>query len=255
MELTRTAALNGTDLNSVHSAIVIRGIETGAPKLTVQSVNRMGLWGQRITERHWESAECTVVFAIDLPKRQEALRREIFGDVCAWASACPGWLEVNSMANKRLRVDAVMLPESANLWQWTDEYRITFKAYNVPYWQDTEGASTDGTSLEVPGHMMTVAGCTVTNGTGSTINSLTVTAGDSTFVFASLGLADGEQLIIDHMEDGLVWIRIKGTNNVFRDAHAKRTGASSDDLFVMPGTRTVGASAGTAHFWAVGRWI
>ena len=249
------AALNGVDLDSVHSAIVIRGIETGAPKASVQSVNRMGLWGQRVTERHWESAEATVAFAIDLPKKEEALRREIFGDVCAWASACPGWLEVSSMADKRLRADAVILPESANLWNWTDEYRITFRAYGVPYWQDVEGASTDGTSLAVPGHVMTAAGCTVTNGTGSTIDSLTVTAGDSVFYFSALGLAAGEQLVIDHTDDGLVWIRIKSTGGVFRDAHGKRTSASSDDLYVMPGTRTVGASAGTAHFWAVGRWI
>lgn len=254
MILSRRVALDGVSLDELYAGIVIRGVIFSPPKENIQTVNRMGGVGQRITAEHVETMDVAVDWALDVTHRDMATRRRVYEDVCAWALG-KGWLTVNFNDGRRMWVDKVVLPDAGDFRDWTKDFRITFRAYNVPYWQEDVGASTDGTSLTVRGHVQTVAGCTVTNGTGSTINSLTVTAGDSTFVFASLGLADGEQLIIDHDADGLLWVRIKDGNGVFRDAHGKRTGESSDDLYVMPGTRTVGASAGTAHFWAIGRYV
>lgn len=255
MILARRVAMGTAQLDSVHSAVVIRGIDVPPPKHTVQAVDRMGGFGQRVTGDHWNTQDVVVSFAIDLPKGQTAARRAAFGAVCAWAeNGVPGWLSCSEYTGKRIRVEKAMLPESADMWKWTDEFKITFRAYSAPYWQDAEGVSAANGSIAVPGHMTTVCGAEITNGTGSTIDSLTVTAGDSQLVFASLGLASGEKLIIDHQDNGLLWMRIKDTSNNFRDAHGKRTSASSDDLYVEPGTRSVSASAGTASFWTYGRY-
>lgn len=242
MILTRRVALGGAQLDEIHSAIVIRRVDTGVPHEAVGAVNRMGGFGQRMTMHHWETLEVGVAYAIDVPKRQLALRREIFDAVNTWALQ-GGWLTTTSQPGKRMWAEKTVIPSSGDLWDWTDEYTITFRAYGVPFWQDAEATTVTDTLTEdtvlinVGGNVESVLDATFENTSGSTINTFSISAGGNTLNLSDLGLGNGETLTITHGTDGLLRI-LAGNTNVLN----KRSG--SDDLYVKPGARTVTVSAG-----------
>ena len=256
MILARRAALGGNQLDQVDASIVIRGIDPGTTKETVQNVNRMGGSGRRITGRHWDTIEASVTFAIDIPKQQLADRREVFDKVIKWALD-KGWLTVNYMTGKRLWVDSVELPSSGDLFNWTEEFTITFRADAVPFWQDATATTSTGASITVPGVVETVCDAELTNGSGETIDSLTVQIGSSSMTFSSLGLADGERLVIGHENDGTLFIRKYTGESYFVRVMDKRTGGSADDLYVKPGANSITVSAEDVT-WSVsccGRYV
>lgn len=240
MKLSRRIALNGQQLDEVHAAVVIRSINTGATRETVQAVSLMGGSGQRITNRHWDTMEVAVNYAINIPKKQQEARRAVFDAVNAWAMS-KGWLTVNYIPGRQLYVDSVNLPNSADLWNWSEEFTITFTAYAVPFWQDSTATVSTGASITVPGMAETVCDAEITNGSGSTIDTMTVAVGESVFSFTGLGLANGEKLEITHNEKGILIIRIY-TGAMVRSALDKRTGGS-DDLYVKPGANAITVSA------------
>ena len=242
MILSRRAALGGSQLDQVDSSVVIRGMDPGTTKKTVNTVSQMGGYGQRETGSHWETVEASVTYAIDIPKTNLADRREVFDSVNGWALN-KGWLTMNWMDGKRLWVDDVTIPTSGDLFGWTEEYTIGFTARSVPFWQDAEATTATGDHITVPGMVETVCNMDLVNGSGSTINSLTIQIGGSVFYFTSLGLANGETLKIGHTEKGKLFIRIYEDATTYRSVLNKRTGASSDDLAVKPGIRLITVSA------------
>ena len=254
MVLSRRVSLGGTHLDSLDNSIVILKVDTGVPHESVNAVNRMGGFGQRVTHQHWETLEVSVTFAIDLPKTNLAARRAVFNKVIHWANN-QGWLTTNQMSGKRMYAEKAVFPSGGDMRDWLSEYTVIFRAYGVPFWQDSTATSASGGSLAVPGETTTVCNAEIANGGSNTIDSLTVTAGDSTMEFSSLGLAAGETLKIGHGNNGVLWIRIYDSNNIYRSAMGKRTGGSADDLYVEPGTASVSATAGTATFSCYGRYL
>lgn len=257
MILTRRAALGGVQLDELHDAIVIRSIDPGVTKESVSAVTRMGGFGQRMTGQHWDTLEVSVSYAIDIPKREMALRRQIFDAVNAWALK-KGWLTVNWLENRRFYVDKVVLPGSGDMWAWTDEFTITFRAYNVPFWQDalpaqvSSGTAASGSvTVQVGGNVQSVLDVTFQNRSGMTINSFWVQANGNRITLSSLGLGGSSALTINHGTDGLLRIKI-GSTSVYQ----KYTGA--DDLFVNPGNVGVTFAAdraGTLTVQSYGRWV
>ena len=252
MILSRRVALGGTQLDSLDNSIAILDVQAGVPHENVNTVNRMGGFGQRVTSQHWESLEVRVTFSIDIKKKQLTDRRAVFDKVMKWAVA-GGWLTTNQMNGKRMYAEKVVLPSGGDMWNWLGQYTIVFIAYGVPFWQDATATSDVSGVLTVPGILQTVCDAEIANGGSSTINDLTVTAGLSTMVFSSLGLAAGETLKIDHGNDGVLRIRIYN-GSAYRSALDKRTGGSADDLYVNTGANTVSASSGTATFTCYGRY-
>ena len=257
MILSKRIALGGVQLDEIHEAIVIRSIDPGVTKETVSAVTRMGGSGQRMTGQHWDTLEASVTYAIDVPKREMMLRRQIFDAVNEWALR-KGWLTVNWIKDRRIYVDKVVLPGSGDMWEWTDEYTITFRAYNVPFWQDASPAQTvSGTAasgsvtVQVGGNEQSVLDVTFQNKSGMTINNFWVQANGNRITLSSLGLGGSGTLTINHGTDGLLRIRRDGTS-----VYEKYTGA--DDLFVNPGN--VGVSfgadrAGVLTVQSYGRWV
>ena len=133
MILSRRVALGGQQLDELHERIVIRSVDVGVPHENVRAESLMGHFGQRIVDQHWENLEVTVTYAIDVPKRNMALRRQIFETVNKWAMQ-KGWLTVNWMEDRRMYVDKVVYPSAGDMWNWTDEYTIAFRAYGLPFW-------------------------------------------------------------------------------------------------------------------------
>lgn len=257
MILSRRVALGGFQLDEIHERIVIQSVNPGTTEENIQTVSRMGGVGKRVTGEHWEQLEATVEFGIDVGKREIALRREVLEAVKQWALR-KGWLTTNEMPGRRMYVDKVIIPSGGDLWNWTESMEITFRALNVPFWQDetpgmvTENLITNGSiSIDVSGNVTGVLDAEFTNKSGQTINRLSITAGGNTLSFTSLGLAGTETLVISHGTDGLLRITAGGVSVL-----DKRTGA--DDLFVEPGNNIVTIAAERAGSLTVrnwGRWI
>ena len=247
MILSRRVALGGVNLDTLHERIVIRSIDTGVPKESLNAVNRMGGFGQRLTGQHWETMDVTVAFGIDVPKSEMALRRSIWEDVITWALK-GGWLTVGHMPNRRIYIDKAVLPSSGDLWNWTDDFSITFRAYNMPYWQDVNpnavaerGVSSWAGTLGVPGHFRTVADVTFRNTGGSSMTSFSITCGGSTLSLTGISLANNSDLVISHGTDGLLRITAGGVS-----VYNKLTAESADDLYMNPGTAAISMTAGKA---------
>jgi hypothetical protein len=256
MILSRRAALGGIQMDELHEAIVIRGIDPGTPQRTLTGVSRMSGAGQRVTEDRWETLEAKITWAIDIPKRQMAARRRIYEMVTAWAGRC-GWLTLSGMEGRRLFVDKVILSGHQDLWEWTEEYEITLRAYNVPFWQSDLPSQASGQMsagrvwLNVEGDVESPVDVSFQNVSGATIQNISVSAGGKTIALTGIALGGTETLTITHGEDGLLRI-MAGSRSVY----SKYTGA--DDLIVIPGRVAVDVSsqrAGilTATNW--GRWL
>lgn len=257
MILSRRVALGDVQLDELHERIVIQRFDPGTTDENVQTVSRMGGAGQRVTGEHWEKLEATLEFGIDIQKRNLEERRAAFEAVKSWALK-KGWLTSNEMPGRRMFVDKVVLPSGGDLWNWTDSMELTFRAYNVPFWQDVTAVTssaklmTDGSVvLDVPGNVQTVLDAEFVNKSGQTINKLTLTVGDQKIAFTNLGLGGSESMQISHGTDGLLRITAGG-----RSVLSRRTG--TDDLYVDPGTNTVvikSERAGDLTVSAFGRYV
>ena len=257
MILSKRAALNGVQLDELYPEIVIRSIDPGVPHETVSAVSRGRGFGQRVTGQHWDTLEVSVTYAIDLPKKEMALRRQIFDAVNTWALQ-KGWLTVNWLEGRRFWVDKVVVPGSGDLWNWTNDFTIIFRAYGVPFWQDEIPAQAvssvtgnGSVALQVSGNVKSVLDISFQNRSGMTINNFQVQAAGNRIMLTSLGLGGSAVLKISHGTDGLLRITAGGTN-----VYSKYSGA--DDLYVDPGPVTVSFAADRAGVLTAsccGRWV
>lgn len=258
-------ALDGVQLDELDPSIVIRSIDPGTTQENVTTANMMGGAGTRITGEHWTTLEATVVYAIDIPKTQLQERRRVFDLVNDWA-AQKGWLTVSWMKGKRMQVDKVVFPSSGFLWEWTAEFTLVFRGYNVPFWRDStsttaKSKTTSGgsVSIELGGQVTTTLAATFENKSGKQIDNITITVKSgstqvSRMVFANLALGGSDSLVIDH-NHGVLRIR-KKSGNTYTSAYAKFTG--SDDLWAEPGESTVEFTADRAVVLTVsgvGRYV
>lgn len=256
MILSHRAALNGVELDSVDNRILIQGIEEAAGKEQISAVSLFGGVGQRITNRHRDSLDVTIRFSINIKKGDMQARSDVFEKVNAWAAG-GGWLTVNYKEDRRLRVICAQYPAAGDMWKWTNIYSIVFRAYAVPYWQDAtpKKLMASGGSMNkvfgVGGSVRTVLDVEF-RCTSGTCTSFKVSAGGSAIELAGLNLTSGQTLAITHTDDGLLRITAGGQSVL-----GKRTAASSDDLFVMPGSVIVSIitqGAGTLTISCAGRY-
>jgi hypothetical protein len=155
-------------------------------------------------------------------------------------------------------VDKVIIPNSGDIWAWTKDYMITFRAYNVPFWQDENPTQvfknlfTSGSfDIQIGGNVTSAVAVDFRNRSGMTINNFWVQANGNRITLASLGLGGSSTLTISHGTDGLLRIMIGSTS-----VYSKYTGA--DDLIVNPGNVAVdyGADrAGVLTVQSYGRWV
>ena len=88
MQLRHRVALDGVQLDSVDSRIMIQRIETGDGKENISAVSLMGGSGSRVTNIHRDSIEITVKFCIRLksgtwPSVRKCWRRQTHGHLPA----------------------------------------------------------------------------------------------------------------------------------------------------------------------------
>ena len=248
MILSRRVALGGIQLDQQDAAVVIRHVDPGVPHESIGATNRMGI-GSRLTSQHWETLDCSVSFAINLPKKSLASRRQVFDKVVAWAMK-KGWLTTNEMPSKRMYVNKVIIPDGGDMWEWTKEYTIVFRAYDVPFWQDATATPvtktlTGGTmstfTMTATGNVTSVIDLTFTNTSGSTVNTFEIVVGGKIMSLSDINLGNGKTLTINHGTDGILRIDSDGTS-----VYNKQAANGADDLYVEPGDNAIAVTAGGA---------
>ena len=252
MIMSRRVALGGVQLDELHESIIIRSVVPGTPKHNIQSVSRMNGMGNRITTENWEPLQTTVTWAINLKKNDLAARRAVYDLVTAWAMKC-GWLTTNEMPDRQMYADRVILPEGADMRDWTRDFTTQFTAYNVPFWQGNRISAAVGTVASggsvviIPdGNIDTVLEFTFTNMSGKEITNLTVNVGSkSKMVLENIALPANGQVVLGHGNDGIMRI-IKKVGGTETSILANVNASSSDDLYISPVATTVSFSASRA---------
>ena len=260
MILKRRVALNGKQLDSIDKRIVISGVEPGNGKENFSATNSANGFGSRVTSQYRTMLDIVVKFML-LERGRSVTgmteRSKLLEQVNEWA-ANGGVLTVNYKPKRRLNVILVQAPGEGSLWDFSKEFSLTFRAYDIPYWEDEDaniksfgGTSPSGSSsIGVEGSVKTQCDVEVRNVSGMTINRVAATVDGNQMSFTNLALAANETLVIDH-DKGLVRIRIRNTSGGYRNAMAKRTGAN--DMTARPGTRSCSYSCERACSMTV-RW-
>lgn len=250
------AALNGKQLDAVANGIIIKDISYQTPALQYAAASLSGRNGQFIQGMTRGTASVTIT--LEIHEQAVHIRQDVCRKIQQWALH-GGEMTTNDRPGQRIYVKPSVMPSIESVKRWTGDIQIVFTAYEKPYWEDivpkgVRCAVGENKTLYVGGTMeKTQVNVTVKNGGESTIQSLTVTAGESFFVFDGLGLESDEELEIGHDENGLLYIRVNGESRMDR-----RTAESSDDLEIMScevsGVSIVADGTASAAFVVRGRY-
>lgn len=247
-------ALNGVYLDSLDDRIITQSVSEPAAKVSVKTANRGGRYGgQYPGEMAPDRKDIVVTFGFAIRSREEWEERDdLFDKVMLWARD-GGILTMDHRGGKQIRVRCTAFPEYIDPAKWAEDYKITFTAYEVPYWEDVEGtsfevASTAGMTRQmvINGSAGTMVDFSAKNVSGARINTMRIAAGAEFFEFSDLRLDAGETLTADHDDDGRLRLMITGAGGAVRSAMGKRTGLSSDELYVMPPAVNIAFYAGGA---------
>lgn len=259
MILKRRVSLGGVQLDSLDNRILISGIDEAAGKDNITAVASANGSGQRIVKTRRDTLDVTVKFTLNIKNKKMKDRAELLEKINAWA-APGGWLKVNYRPSRQLYVVLAQAPGGGDMFNWTNEFTMVFRAYAVPYWDDVTSAAVDNSkkiamsgsmSLEVPGSAETCAWATIENKSGKLITNFTITIGGKTMKFSSDNLLPaGEKVTIDHKRTaGLYFLR---AYNATRSVLRYRTKESADDFNVQPGKISISYSAQRAVLVTVG---
>jgi hypothetical protein len=261
-----SVCLDGADLSDIDQSVVIQSIDEQVPQQKLTSAPRHTLDGQHYITKETSQRDVVVKFVI-ATGRDYALRAAVIERVCAWA-APGGWLTVPYRPDERLRVQCAQLPALGDVAKWGEAVSVTFRAFDVPWWQQrhpdrasiastTQGSGTlivtgnRGGPLRAVGTVGDTAVTTCAIGNGTEIISWT--NGSQT----AFSLAPGEKILLDYTDDGLQTMRALSTGGVERSVLASRTAQSADDIWMQPGANRVAVSSSAPMSWEVycyGRW-
>lgn len=253
--------LNGVALGSVDASIVVRPAVEPDVKNNITYISNAGKSGRRLTSMLRESKIIRVRFSIKGLYNLEE-RTRVVNDVNGWASA-GGVMQISQRLGQQINVTCIKYVTPDENMILSDVYELEFEANVCPYWEKSDqivlSPITDDEAsgeISIPGTAPTFIEIAVTP-TSSTLTSLVVTAtsalGTSTISLSGLSVASGTTLTIGHDAHGFLTISAGGVSLL-----DKRSAASSDDLFVSPGTVAVSFTANTeveAIIKARGRWL
>ena len=248
--------LGGIELRDCDPRIVISSIDDNAPK-EKSSITYMGYThGGRLTKTVRQSLSVSVVIGIKETDMHE--RDAVYQSIRKWGRY-PGYLTTSRKEGQRLYVEDMSIKTSGK--KWMETITLTLTAYAKPFWEDVgarsatigTAAASGSTSLSAPGNAEECMVDAEIVAKGGTLNTLSVTVGETTMSFTALGIAVRSAITILHADDGTLTIKSGATSLM-----AKRTATSADDLIAVPGSsNTVSFSANVtciAKFSTRGRW-
>lgn len=221
------AALNGEWLSSLDESVYVLDVQERAVERVVSSAWEMKN-GSRFQKRLRSSLSVTVMLYIPQPDPNK--RAEVLQSVQAWARK-GGTLEVNYRATQTLHVKCEALPLASPIGKWTEQLRLTFTAYEFPFWQTRDASVvtiTDHGSM-LPAGAVDEMPCDVriSNNGSAAVTSVRISAGETFLAFEGINLPVGGVMEITHDQRGILSARI-GQQSVLNT----RTVDSSDDLLV-----------------------
>lgn len=240
------ASLGGKSLRHLDSRIVIRNIQDSAEENALFADNPVA--GKRLLSARRDSLQVTLTFTVwefqRLADRMQAIQA-----ANAWAAA-GGFLTVSTRPGQRLRVRCTGYAQAQDLRNYQEEMSLTFTAAGTPFWEEEKERAITLTGASASGSMLcggTVSGDNAARAefavkaTGGTLNTLTVTVGDTSMSFSSLGIAQGNTLTLAYDNRGFQRI-YQGSNSKL----SRRSAASKDDLLAPPGSVAFAVSANVA---------
>ena len=265
MILSRRVSLNGVQLDELDERIVVTGIEEAAGKDQINAVSTAMGNGQRVTNKWRDSLDVTVKFRMMIRKNDLQARGELLEKVNGWAYQ-GGWLKVSYRNKRRLMVTLAQAPGAGDLWQWTNEYSIVFRAYGLPYWQstilnETVSEKISGSNMFIestPGQIPSMLSFKATNISGKDIDTISVTADNGdTLTFKGLALKADKSLTWDYTINERIYVptaRIStgsGTKNVM----AALDPASSDMIMIPPQQRAYRVYVSASRAIKMSLWL
>lgn len=226
--------LDKKSLSAVDRSIYIIDIAYAQPDMRTAILGRGRRAGSDVLTRALASSSVTVTFEIreaDTVKRQNVLAR-----VLAWAKN-GGALTTSDRPGQRLYAVLDEPPVIGSALKWTQELRMTFAAYERPYWESEREETATLTGKDTAGALYvqgtaeyTQVSVEVTTVNTGGIDTLDLTAGDTTLSFRNLGLKPGKTLVIDYDAKGRIRMMIDGASVLH-----KRQGTSDDELRIPCG--------------------
>ena len=249
--------MDNMPLSAVDPAIYVTDVQETQPAYDTTAMARARGDGARVTRRVRDSLQVRVYFAVretDIDRRRDIIQR-----AAAWAMG-GRYLSIGDRPGQRLRVVCDTLPSVTSALRWTQDLIMVFTAYAMPYWEaDTPiRASFTGTSGTATIRQAGTAPCfleaEISNTSGATLTSLSLTADGQKMAFEGLSLGAGKTLKIYYDENWILRAEVDGASVL-----AQRTADSADDLVLQPGkstTVTIAAShAVSVTLKARGLWL
>lgn len=248
------AWLDGISLSSFSPYLYISGIAYKNAECSFGTYELAGRYGEREQSRKWKGAQVEISFY--LKKMDVRERQVILGNISAWALR-GGSLTTGDRAGQALRVRCTGLPEVSDVCDWTTPAKITFKAFEKPFWTEVVPAtlSMTGSSgnglLYVPGNAENAL-VEVTITPASSMANITITVGDTSMTLTGVAATSSAPVTITYDAREILHIQ-RGTTSLLN----KRTG--SDDLLARCGASTAvsfsASASATVTLAAKGAWI
>lgn len=249
------AYMDGIALSSIEPALYIRDIQDGDPSFNFRQESIANKDGAIYRGKSLDKASVTISF--DLRIYNPVKRRAALAHVLRWAKGKR--LSINDRPGQYLRCILERFPSIRSVHRWTDTFTMTFSAYGIPYWQNTNntvamltGTNTNGDYL-VPG-TADEAFVNVEVTANANVSTFTVRCGETSITLSGLSLTNGSRVSFSYDENGFLSIKQGNTSLM-----SKRTGNSSDNLVAKCGsTNRIGiSSSGTisAAYSARGCWL
>lgn len=262
MQTKVTVVLNFVAMHTLDTRIVIQKVTELAPNWNINTAGKASLIGQRYVSTEKRYREVQVTFAID-EVQNLGTRMSVLQKVANWAKN-GGTMMLGYRDMQRLQVVCTGFPQINGIDAWTENYTVTFRAYDKPFWEQgspnvvtAHSANTNVTLNMSFGNDNSKLIVSATNNQTNVCNTLIVKRGTEQIEMSNLGLAAGETFILDYDERDIQRMRIRN-GSTYRSVMDKRTAASADDIWVVPLNNSITVQAGAVLDWELssyGRWI
>ena len=222
--------LDGISLTSLHPGIYITDVKQSTVGFADTRVSVGKKDGSILQRRALEQLDYTVTFM--LREYNPAARQSAVDVITAWAMT-GGALTDSTHEDKFLDVICTAPPRIESALRWTDDLSITFTAYGMPYWQDSEPAVFSHTGTSGGGTVFgkgSAADCIVygtVKATGGALTTLMVRAGTSFMEFSDMTVTQNGTVTFGYDDHYIYCVKWGNASQIRR-----RTGESSDELRV-----------------------
>lgn len=236
----RFEAMNGgAKFSEIDDNVILLDIIEEPAKVDVQTSPIAGGPGSKVTSIRRTALSVRLSYVI---RTQDPVKRaELRDKVAQWAFQA-SLLEINTRPGKCLSAKAYIPTAQGSSLRWTDELSVTFTAYELPYWFDSQISTIECTTddFKLTGaRAITPTGadvsipisCYVTVMGSEKLTDLLLRVGNTELQMRGLDIASGSMLMVESLTGHDLTIRDVSTGQSYLGT---RTEDSSDALMALP---------------------